>query len=91
MDLCKRKDYLRGSDITLSQITRMKIEEFSCPRNKTYKVRGNFLDQDYSQIRLSIARCNPKVSKIPCKSDKEINALVTQLEVQFVFTNANFD
>ena len=90
MRSCKKSDYYK-SDISNELIRRVKIEEFACPKDKKYMVRGDQLDQDYTSIRVHIKRCDTSQSGNKCKSDKEINELVNKLQVQFVFTNSNFD
>jgi hypothetical protein len=54
-------------------------------------VRGNELDSSYTQIKVRIKRCDRTNKTNVCKSDKEIDELVNKLQVQFVFTNSNFD
>lgn len=47
MRSCKKSDYYK-SDISDRLINRVKIETFACPKNKTYIVRGDQLDQNHT-------------------------------------------
>lgn len=69
----------------------MGIEGFACPKNTTYKVRGDSLDEESTFINVKITRCNPLKLPNICKQELEIDNFITDLEVQFVFTNSNFD
>jgi hypothetical protein len=87
---CKKSDYYK-SDISDQLIKRVKIDTFACPKNRKYMVRGDQLDLNHTQIKVQIKRCNSKLTPGKCRSEEEINELVNKLQVQFLFTNSNFD
>lgn len=91
MGNCKQRDYFRVSDRKLDVTRRMNISDYQCPKNRTFNVRGNNIDEEFTYMQIAFTRCDTSVRGNDCQSDKEITALVNQLEVQFVFSNANFD
>jgi transcription elongation factor Elf1 len=92
MDNCTMGDIPRNSDFLLQLNTSsINITEFSCPKNGTYKVRGSLLEESSTYIHVKVTRCDKRYQK-NCKGDfSDINNMVKFLDIQFYFTNSNFD
>ncbi len=71
MRQCKISDYYR-TDISESLIKRIGIESFYCPKNTTYRVLGDSLDELSTFINIKINLCNSKLKPDECKTDQEI-------------------
>lgn len=85
-------DIPRGSDFRIQlNSSSIKISEFYCSKNRTFKVKGSLLDETSTFIQIRVTRCDKRYQK-NCRGDfSDINNMVKFLEIQFYFTNSNFD
>ncbi len=65
---CTKSDY-RKSEISDQIINRVNINSYACPKNRTYMVRGDSLDEQYTYLSVKIKRCNPRITPGMCKSE----------------------
>lgn len=80
MRQCREPDYYR-TDISAALLKRVGIEGFACPKNTSYRVRGDSLDEESTFINLKIIRCNPLNLPNICKSEMEIDNFINNIEV----------
>lgn len=72
------------NDFTKLSMDRLYLDEFNCPSNRTFKVKGNNLDNTFISIHITFQRCIQRLitdKTIRCKSADDINSMVKKLEV----------
>lgn len=90
---CTSASLLVGTNITDVMYQRLGLDQFLCPTNGTYSIGGQYTDDNFMNLTVSIRRCIQSIDRpdIICATDDEIETTLNSLEVDFYFINTNFD
>lgn len=57
----------------------------------SYKIEGDYYSTQFRYLEVKLLKCSPATSKVPCKSESEIDAFLSPKMFSFAFVNAYFD